>query len=344
MTLGRSDDARAVLQETIGLVETGAGPGSTGADLLASWAASTGVPFLSSTGAGLLESLAQIYRDGGEFEQSRQYLEQALELAEKAGIPGRTGWALLKLSGLAFLLGYWPDARAYFERASRIFGLADAASYCRLHVAQLGLAEGDVEKAAESLETIIRRADSRRDLWLVRQAQRLLAERDLLDGRPESALARLEPLVDRPGLQEPQVTALMPLLAWAHLQLGDELEAEEILTRCLERARAQNHRLATADAIRIRGMLRTQQSKWKEAFSDFDEVTSLAKSMPYPYAEAQALYQSGMTHVRRRGLLEWRPATGQAREHLQNALAIFQRLGARPYVERTEQALRAVSC
>jgi tetratricopeptide (TPR) repeat protein len=332
ITIGRRDDARAVLQEAVALVETTADRASTGADFLASWAKRTEVPFLTSTGAGLLESLAQIYRDSGDFERSRQYFEQALEVAEQAGIPGRTGWALVKLGGLAFLFGDWLGADAYFERASRIFGTTHAARYSRLQIAQLGLAKGELEEATQSLQEIIADSDPRRDLWLLRQAQRLLAERDLVESRPRAALRRLEPLLDRPGLQEPQVTALLPLLAWAHLRLGDRVATEEVLGRCLQRARAQSYRLAEADALRTRGMLRTMQKRWEEARGDFEQAISLSGSMPFPYGEARARYEYG-TMCSEAG------EPTQARDQWEAALAILQRLGARYDIELVMRAL-----
>ena len=42
-----------------------------------------------------------------------------------------------------------------------------------------------------------------RDLWLRWHGQRLLAERDLLDGQPAAALARFTPLVGHTGGREP---------------------------------------------------------------------------------------------------------------------------------------------
>lgn len=54
--------------------------------------------------------------------------------------------------------------------------------------------------------------------------------------------------------------------------------------------------------------------------------------MPYPFAHGCLLYERGMTQIQR-GDCEG------ARERLLQALAIFQRLGARPGIKRTEQAL-----
>jgi hypothetical protein len=56
--------------------------------------------------------------------------------------------------------------------------------------------------------------------------------------------------------------------------------------------------------------------------------------MPYPYAEARLLTVEGERYVAQ-------GETGLARERLEEALAIFHRLGARKDVERTLQALVA---
>jgi hypothetical protein len=54
--------------------------------------------------------------------------------------------------------------------------------------------------------------------------------------------------------------------------------------------------------------------------------------MPFPYAEARILVQMADVH-KQRGEQE------QARERLEEALTIFQRLGARKDIERTEEML-----
>jgi hypothetical protein len=54
--------------------------------------------------------------------------------------------------------------------------------------------------------------------------------------------------------------------------------------------------------------------------------------MPYPYFEARVLVQLSRVHARRE-------EPEEARARLEEALAIFQRLGARRDVEWTEQAL-----
>jgi len=82
--------------------------------------------------------------------------------------------------------------------------------------------------------------------------------------------------------------------------------------------------------------VRVQQQRWDEAQQAYEEAASLARGFPYPLAEGAALYEHGLLHVRR-GELE------QARGRLEESLAIFRQLAARPYVERAELALQGCS-
>ena len=67
-----------------------------------------------------------------------------------------------------------------------------------------------------------------------------------------------------------------------------------------------------------------------------DEGLALARSMPYPYAEARLLHVHGQ-------LLAVQGEPELARKRLEAALAIFRRLGARKDLERTEQLVATLS-
>ena len=140
------------------------------------------------------------------------------------------------------------------------------------------------------------------------------------------------PLLDRPGLQELDVTFLLPRLAWAHLELGDVGDGEEVAQQAVERAWSQRYHLALADALRVQGVGMATTGHQEEAIGVLEKAVALCHAMPYPYAEARALHEWGRIHGAR-------GESGPARERLQAALHIFCRLGARPYIERTEQAL-----
>ncbi len=84
------------------------------------------------------------------------------------------------------------------------------------------------------------------------------------------------------------------------------------------RARKTGEILALVDALRVLGMVFTKQGQLEEAGTVFHEGLALARSLPYPYAEARILVEMGA---------------------LDDALAIFQQLGAAKEVERVEHLL-----
>jgi len=91
-------------------------------------------------------------------------------------------------------------------------------------------------------------------------------------------------------------------------------------------------RPALADALRVQALLCLQQHRWDEAQAALEEAIALCRAMPYPYAEAKALYVYGLLH-------QAKGEPTQARERLEAALAILNRLGERLYAEQVEQAL-----
>jgi tetratricopeptide (TPR) repeat protein len=250
------------------------------------------------------------------------------------GAPATIAFAMAALGRVYFLQGAWEEARALLKRALTIAASTNSwfAAYPSHHLGELRLAEGAWDEASQLLEMTATIGQSNSDMQALRYAHQALVERDLLQGRPEAARKRLEPLLDRPGLTEVQVTALLPRLAQAELEVGNFERAERILAEAMSRAEAQNERLATLDALSVRGVLLSKQRRWTDATHAFEEATTMAHAMSYPYAEARTLYKLGLMHSERE-------APQQARQCLEEALAIFQRLGAQPYIEWTEQAL-----
>ncbi|HLL40009.1 MAG TPA: tetratricopeptide repeat protein, partial [Rubrobacteraceae bacterium] len=150
-----------------------------------------------------------------------------------------------------------------------------------------------------------------------------------------AALARLEPLVERSNLEEVGVARLLPLLAWAYLELGDDARADQVALEGIERARAQGHRLALVELLRVRGMVLGRRGTWDEAERAFEETVSIARSVRYPYAEARALYEWGLMHVNM-------PDPRKARGRLEEAAEIFRGLGSHPYTDLAQKAMVAL--
>jgi hypothetical protein len=150
-------------------------------------------------------------------------------------------------------------------------------------------AMGEWEDALPCLEESVALAERVPYPEAVRSGQRVLAEQELLQGQPGAALARLEPLVERSDSEEPGVMRLLPYLAWAYLEVGNDARAEEVVLEGILRARAQGHRLALVELLRVRSMVLARRRRWDEVERAFEEAVSVARSVSYPYAEARTL-------------------------------------------------------
>lgn len=199
----------------------------------------------------------------------------------------------------------------------------------------LDTAEGAFEEAARRLEEAI---DLAGQVWWampVRYMRSHRAELDLLQGRPRAALARLRPLADAADLDWNYSTILLSVLARAHLELGDAAKAEEVADRAIGEAEPMHNRLDAVGALRVKGMAQSQQGRWDEAAGTLEEGLAMARSMPYPHAEACILHEYGVLHARK-GEPE------RARERLRAALAAFGGLGAARDAQRTQRELLAL--
>jgi tetratricopeptide (TPR) repeat protein/transcriptional regulator with XRE-family HTH domain len=282
-----------------------------------------------------LNVVGALERFQGAFTQSRRTFMRALELAQEWEDAAQLVLLLANLGELAIFTGAWSQARPDLERAvnlSQQIGSAWTAVYPLLSLGRLCLYQGAWEVGSQYLEKALALAEQSGDLQALRQAQARLAERDLLQGNPGAACTRLVPLLDRSGLEEVDVTLLLPLLAWAYLVSGEAARAEDLVRQTIARARAQRSQIALVDALQVLALLATQQGRWAEAEGALTEALALARAMPYPYAEARLLAAYGLLHAQK-------GETARARERLAAAQAIFQRLGARQDSARMEQAL-----
>jgi tetratricopeptide (TPR) repeat protein len=278
-----------------------------------------------------------LYRQG-EFSESWSYNARALALAERRGDQTWTAYVLYNRGHIAYFRGDWGQARSDAERALAGFRqMRDSwgTAYALYLLGRLCLAEGQWDEATRYLDEAATAAAQRGDLQALRWIGGAQAERDLLEGRPAAALAALEPLLDRPGFQENDVTPLVPLLAWAHLVSGEATEAEEVVAQSIARAKAQIYRPALVLALRVLALLAIRQGRWADAEQALDEGLDATQKMPYPYAEAHLLRLWGEMHLQKGGL-------EAARERLEAALALYRQLGARKDIQQVEQAVAAI--
>jgi tetratricopeptide (TPR) repeat protein len=239
---------------------------------------------------------------------------------------------------IALSSGAWDRARHDLERATALdheVGGSWASKYRLLLLGGFYLATGAWGEAAFHLEKSVALSQQGGDLTALRDAQSWLAERDLWEGRPDAALVRLRPLLDRPGLVEWSVTPLLVIVAWAYLEQGQVSRAWQMARQATRRARAYDQRRSLVDALRVQAMVAIRQRR-AEAHGLLEEALVLARTMGYLRGEAHVLCVCGLLH-------EQHGEPGLSREHLEQALALFQRLGAHRDAERTEAAIERLA-
>jgi tetratricopeptide (TPR) repeat protein len=282
-------------------------------------------------------STGRAYLDEGEFAKGRHYLERSQEVIAGTHDRAEMAWIISSLGEASFLLGDWADARDRYdlaERMAREVGPDRYLSYILMHAAELDGAVGNIEHARERVEEGLDLAQSCNATPALRKGQSVLAECDLRQGRPDEAVQRFQPLLNSVEADWPRAFP-PPVLAEAHLDLGDMEKAESLVQQRVQRFQAQNHRRALALWLRVQGLILGRQLRWEVAEKTFFEALELAHAMSYPYAAGRIRYELGRLNIQ---LV--RPE--QARDHLERALSIFRRLDARPDVERTDHTLRSM--
>jgi hypothetical protein len=128
---------------------------------------------------------------------------------------------------------------------------------------------------------------------------------------------------------------LRELVAHAWIELGDVANAEALARQVVEVCREQGSDLLEAGTLPTLGRALARQGRTAEAREAFERTIWLSRPMPHPFNEALAHHEWG------RMLADAGDHTG-ARDQLDAALTLFRRLGAVPFVERSERVLASL--
>jgi tetratricopeptide (TPR) repeat protein len=316
--MGRFVEARRALEEAIPLAEASG-------DLIESLPKA-------------LWLLSHVCLRSGELDRGTRLCARELVITERYGQEVRVVASIALRGLLAYVRGEWAQARRDGEQALAVSQHIGPSWISPLPLLVLGLVchgEGHWAEATRYLEESAAVSLIGPLSWAL-FAPGVLAEIDLREGRPERARVRLAPLLEAAERDEADDSLILAPYAWAHLELGDIAATAAIVDRAITQARAQNDRLNLADALRVQAMMAIRQQHWTDAQQALEEGLTLARSMPYPYAEARLLHLCGVLHLQQND-------PGRAREQLDAALAIFQRLDARKDAEESAQAQKNIS-
>lgn len=180
-----------------------------------------------------LISLGDLYLDS-DYEQSRAFLEEALDIVRRAGYQRYTGIALAHLATLAIRQGHYDEARELLKESLILFNqIAEEdspnASTSRLRASELALEEGRVGDA------------------------RAMCEREL---HGESS--------------KPRRQQWLPLLGWVRLAQGDETGGRAAFDECVTLATESTSAVGWADAHLGLGYLQLMSGATGDAKSRFE--------------------------------------------------------------------------
>lgn len=154
-------------------------------------------------------------------------------------------------------------------------------------------------------------------------------------GNPAGAHERLAPMVqlaERMGLEEPGIFPFLPDEIESLISLGDFDGAEALLERFEDQATARDRALALAGAARSRGLLSAANGDLDRAIASVEEGLDHLGRVPQPFDRARTLLVKGQIQRRQK---RKRPA----RETLDEALEIFDHMGAALWAEKARSEL-----
>lgn len=283
-----------------------------------------------------LRFCAVAHRGRYEVDQATHYHEQALEVAERLGDPREISHRAVEAAYHTFLVGDWTHSKAYAERA--VVSALDLDSLRPFiqplyTLGELSLYTGAWDDASGYLQECVTIAEHLQLTDHLREVQALLAEKDLLEGDPVRALARIRPLLDTAGWEEH--LSFLLLLASIRLETGDLDGAEEVVGKALADTTRNRLPLGLVEALRIQGAIAGRRGVRDEAVTILERAVQLARDITYPWGEARSLYELGL-ELARSG------SPDRAGDALEAASAIFTSLGAEPYRVRTAAARAAL--
>ncbi len=283
---------------------------------------------LPRAAARALNNLGVLYQSSDRNQDALETVDRALEQARRVG---DRVWEVMLLGssmGALVQLGCWDEAFARAAEAESFPGGEQEAELA--YLAEVACRRGHVEKAREQLAryAAARGSDDAqaRTVYGLAEAIVLRAE-----GKARAALETLEPVVasrDELGITFlPVKLGVVEALECA-FELGDSARVEALLDIVEGLGPGERPPLLTAHAARFRARL---ASDGQEADDDFRRAEEL-------FRELGMVFWLAVTQVEHAESLIQQERTDEAEPLLAEAREVFERLQARPWLERAARA------
>jgi tetratricopeptide (TPR) repeat protein len=261
---------------------------------------------------------------GGQWRACIANHERGLELARRVGDRQWESTFTAGPTGMLMMLGLWDEALSMAAEAEAL-GITDFLRGLLLHVAPIYLHRGDIDGARRLLSESESTAHSENASWAAMYAL-TKAEADAAEGRHDAALAGLERALE---LRE-NVTGYQALLRFAALEVVRDFADEAMVHRLLDVVDELNPGEQGA-------FLRAQKARFRARLSGYDAEEELAAAERL-FADSETPFYAAVVQLERAELLLDESRTDEAAPLLAQARETFDRLGARPWLERAEKA------
>jgi tetratricopeptide (TPR) repeat protein len=257
------------------------------------------------------------------------------------GVPASVGTRVF----LAFCLacvGRFGEARARADEAGQITRALGRRPYSDFHsLAAVGFVstmQGDPASAIPSLEGAVEVARHGNFKLMLLSGLTWLAHAYLVGGRPSDAVVALEESLSQKLRFDNVHNYSLTLLAEAHLQLGNVIEAERLAWQAVEACRHRHERGWEADSLRVLAATAAHPDRFapEKADAGYREALALANELGMRPLVAHCRLGLG-------NLCRLTNDRSQAREHLTAASELYHEMEMTNWRDQVAAALRDVT-
>ena len=277
-----------------------------------------------------------------EQEQALEYYEKGYELAKKIGEINHQSWIGVSLVARYFGMGNVAKAMALAEDCVALDTKAGNLPNLSLSKSALGIGlvfVGDLDKGEQYLKEALSLAQKLKQWQQEEGVYWFLGMMHFGNEEYHRALEFLEKanaVYDKAGVEYVKMKDSY-LLIWTYVELGEIEKAENLLGNLRKFALEAKDKELTATVDAVEGMLLRAQKRWEESLQFFErslrafEALNARRWNVYPLAR-NVLYEYARVYLER----NQEGDRERALDLLNQALEIFQKVGAKKDVERTE--------
>jgi DNA-binding CsgD family transcriptional regulator len=286
-----------------------------------------------------LISLAEYWIWVDAHDEARKALVDLVSRARDLGDENARPWILFLLGDVERILGNLETALAHAVDGQETAAQSGQHLFATCNLALEGLVLAQMGRPARARQAALGALGTTPGMYAGIVASEALGHLGVVLDAPEETVEHLEPClasVRSEAIVEPGAAHFAPDLIEALLELGRRGEAVEVLDWYEGNARRLERASARANCLRCRGLLAAQDGNLDAALGAYGDALSWHDRTPIPLDRARTLLALGA--VQRRAMRR-----REARATLEQALALFEQIGATLWANRARSELQRIS-